>query len=160
VTAERLIGARDAEAAIDMALPSIAAALCRSEVSGEGVLHLVVMDPAARPGDSLERAVLCERSIGDPAAWGADYRRFARAKAELAWRHGRDTQELQLLEPHRLTSGDTLLWGSAMHRGIVVAASGAHPWYDAAFSHLVAAFLAAIAQDKAAAQRREAQFLA
>ena len=160
MTAGALIGPEEADDAIDLALPSIAAALCRPEVSGEGVLHLVVMHPAAAPGTAFEAAILRERSIGDPAAWGADYRRFARAKAELAWRHGRDTQDLQSCEPHRLVRGDTLLWGSAVHRGIVVAASGAHAWYDAAFSHLVAAFLAAIAHDKAATQRREALFLA
>ena len=151
-----LVGPRDADAAIDLAMPSIAAALAQRHVSGEGVLHVVVMDPAAGADDAFERCVLRERSVGDPDAWHADYRGFARAKAALAWRHRCDTHDLQALEPHRLARGDTLLWGSAVHRGIVVAASGAHPWYDAAFAHAVAAFLAAIAQDKATSLRGEA----
>lgn len=150
-----LLGTREAAAAVDFAMPSISAALGHTQVSGEGVLHVVVMDPAAEAAGGFDRAVLYERSVGDPKAWGADYRGFARAKAALAWRLGRDTHDVQALEPHRLASGDTLLWGSAVHRGLIVAASGAHPWYDAAFSHVVAAFLAAIAHEKAVALRRE-----
>jgi hypothetical protein len=148
----------DAEAAIELALPSVRAALARQEVSGEGVLHIVVMDPCVRPPDAFDAAVLAERSVGDPARWGADYRRFARAKAELGWRHARDTRELQEAAPHLIERGDTLLWGSAWRDGIVVAASGAHPWYDEAFSHTVAAFLVAIAHDKARALRRAGLF--
>ncbi len=153
-----LLDRRDAEAAIEFALPSIRAALARPEVSGEGVLHVVVVDPVVRPPDPFESAVLAERSVGDPQRWGADYRRFARAKAELAWRSGRDTRALQEAAPHLIERGDTLLWGSAHRDGLVVAASGAHPWYDEAFCHAIAAFLAAIAQDKARSMRREGLF--
>lgn len=154
-----LLDERDAAAAIDLALPAIRAALARPEVSGEGVLHLVVVNPVVRPPSPFDDAVLCERSVGEPRTWGADYRRFARAKAELAWRHHCDTHALQEMRPHLLARGDTLLWGSACRDGITVAASGAHPWYDEAFAHSVLAFLLALAQQKARAARRERLFL-
>jgi hypothetical protein len=158
MTPRGLLDRRDAEMAVELALPAIRAALQRREISGEGVLHIVIMDPVVRPPASFDTAILAEHSVGDPHRWGADYRRFARAKAELAWRHGRDTRTLQEATPHLLARGDTLLWGSACRDGLVVAASGAHPWYDEAFCDTVAGFLAAVAQDKARALRREGLF--
>ena len=139
-----------AREAVALALPAIERALARPGVSGEGVLHLVVMDPRADPArTAFEDAILYEHAVGDPAAWGADYRGFARAKAALAWRLRCDTHVVQELRPHLLRAGDTLLWGGVVRDGLVVAASGAHPWFDEAFAHAVAAFLIALAQEKA-----------
>ncbi len=158
--ATRRTGLVDEEAAreaVDLALPSIAGALQREGVSGEKVLHLVVMNPAARPGDvSFEDAILYEYSVGDPATWQADYRSFARAKAALAWRSGCDTHVLQELRPHLLQQSDSLLWGSVCRDGLVVGASGAHAWFDEAFANAVAGFLMAIAQERARAAREHA----
>ncbi len=143
-----------AREAIDLALPSIERALGREGVSGERVLHVVVMDPAAQPGDvPFEQAILCERSVGDRGTWRADYRSFARAKAALAWRARSDTHLIQELRPHLLRPGDTLLWGGVWRDGLVVAASGAHPWFDEAFSNAVAGFVLALAQERARAAR-------
>lgn len=140
--------------AVRLALPSIEAALRRPGVSGEQVLHLVVLDPRVRPGaTSFEEAILYEHSVGDPHAWGADYRAFARAKAELAWRRGCDTHVLQELRPHLLEEGDTLLWGGVDRDGLIVGASGAHPWFDEAFANAVAGFLLALAQERARSAR-------
>lgn len=136
--------------AVGLALPAIERALTRPGVSGERVLHLVVMDPVANPaGSEFEDAILYEHTVGDPASWGADYRGFARAKAALAWRLQCDTHLVQELRPHLLRPGDTLLWGGVVRDGLVVAASGAHPWFDEAFANAVAGFLAALAQEKA-----------
>ncbi len=145
-----LLDAQAAEEAVRLALPSIQAALARPGVSGEGVLHIVVMDPHARPDrDSFEDAILYEHSVGDPARWEADYRSFARDKASLAWRLGCDTHVVQELRPHLLQHGDSLLWGGICRDGIVVGASGAHPWFDEALANTVAGFLLAIAQERA-----------
>ena len=142
--------------AIQLALPSIQAALQRPGVSGEQVLHLVVLDPHAQPGAAaFEEAVLCEYSVGNPQEWGADYRGFARSKAELSWRLGCDTHAVQEMRPHLLQEGDSLLWGGVWRDGLVVAASGAHPWFDEAFANAVAGFLLALAQERARAAREQ-----
>ncbi len=149
-----LVDEAAAREAVELALPSIEKALQREGVSGERVLHVVVMDPAAQPGDvGFEDAILYEHSIGDPRKWQADYRSFARAKAALAWRAGCDTHLIQELRPHLLRSGDTLLWGSVWRDGLVVGASGAHPWFDEAFANAVAGFLLAIGQERARGAR-------
>ncbi len=146
-----------AREAVELALPSIEKAFQREGVSGERVLHIVVMDPAVQPGEAaFEDAILYERSVGDPRKWQADYRSFARAKAALAWRAGCDTHLIQELRPHLLRPGETLLWGSAWRDGLVVGASGAHPWFDEAFANAVAGFLLAIAQERARGARRPA----
>ncbi len=145
-----------AQEAIGLALPSIQAALTRPGVSGEGVLHLVIVDPAARPDDTaFDDAILLEYSVGNPSTWGADYRSFARAKADLAWRLGCDTHLVQELRPYLLRQHDTLLWGGVFRDGLVVGASGAHPWFDEAFANTVAGFLVALAQEKARAAREK-----
>jgi hypothetical protein len=63
------------------------------------------------------------------------------------------------LRPHLLQSGDTTLWGSAVIDGIVVATSGAQPWYDEAFSALVALAFRAFAKESAATRAPSALVL-
>jgi hypothetical protein len=153
-----LVSRELAEEAVGLALPAIEAALKRPGVSGEGVLHVVVMDPHAVPGrDAFEDAVLFERPVGDPGSWGADYRGFARAKAALSWRLQCDTHVVQELRPHLLQGGDTLIWGGVVRDGLVVAASGAHPWFDEAFANAVAGFILALAQEKARGARERGE---
>ena len=148
----RFADAAAAQAAIQRALPSIEAALRDPSVSGLGVLHLVVMDPAAPPSRcSFNEAVLLEQSIGDRDRWDVDYAAYARAKARLAWQHGCDGRRLQRLSPHLLAQDDALVWGGIWLDGIVVAASGAMPAWDEAFSIAVAANLRAIAFERAEA---------
>ncbi len=145
-----------ARAAVEMALPSIEKGLQRDGVSGERVLHIVVMNPAASPHEStFEQAILYEHSVGDPGTWEADYRSFARAKAALAWRSGCDTHLIQEFRPHLLRQGDSLLWGSVCRDGLVVGASGAHPWFDEAFANAVAGFLLAIGHERAREAREK-----
>lgn len=144
----------DAEAAglaVSLALPSIQKNLDRAGVSGRKVLHVVVLDPGAIYGScSFDDALMYEYSIGDRGQWDADYAAFARSKAKLSWRYKMNSRRLLHLEPHRLSHDDTLLWGGVWLDGIVVAASGATPGWDEAFSLLIASYLRAIALERSA----------
>ncbi len=155
-----LLDASAAREAVEMALPSIEKALQRPGVSGERCLHLVIVDPLAKYGTrSFKEAILYEHSVGDPKQWDADYRSFARGKAELAWKSGCDTHVIQEVHPHMLQIGDTLLWGGVCRDGLIVAASGAHAWFDEAFANMVAGFLLAIAQERSRLAREKGAFL-
>lgn len=147
----RYADAEAARAAVFLALPSIKKTLQCSGVSARKVLHLVVLDPAARCGSSgFEDALMYEHSVGDRQQWDADYAAFARDKALLSWRHRMDSRRVVQLEPHWLSHNDTILWGGVWLDGIVVAASGAVPAWDEAFSLLVAGHLRAIALERSA----------
>ena len=148
MNAAGLVDASLAAEAVALAAPTLAALLARPGVSGEQVLHIVVLDPCA-PGEADGPRVLHEHSIGDPAAWGADYAGFARAKAALAWRLQRDSQTVQDDAPHLLARGDTLLGGGVVRKGLVIGVSGAHPWFDAACGAIVAELIIALAQQRA-----------
>lgn len=150
----RYADADAARAALDMALPMIEAAMRDEQVCGSGFLYIVVMDPALGPADArFEDAVLLEHAIGDRSGWDADYAAFARAKASVSWRSGQDAHRVQTSAAHGLRAGDSLLWGSVCLDGIVVAVSGAHPWYDEAFATAIAANLRAIAKRRHAEAR-------
>ena len=142
----------DAEAAhqaLRIALPLIEPLVCDSRVCGSGFLYIVVMDPAAVCGDvGFDDAVLLEHAVGDRTAWDADYAALARAKAATSWRLRASGHELQLLAPHRLRSGDTLLWGAVVLDGITVGVSGAHAPWDEAFATTIAACLRAVAKQR------------
>jgi len=146
----RFLTAQLAQQAARAVQPAIEAQLQRQEVSGLGVLHLVILDPAESIMDgATEPKSLYEHSIGDRGRWDVDYADYARRKARLSWRHGMDSRRLQLLEPHRLRGDDSLLWGGVCLDGIVVAASGAFPIWDECFSMLVAVQLRALAWEAA-----------
>lgn len=146
----RFADAEAARSAVAMALPAIEAALREPAVSGLGVLHIVVMDPACLPGEaSFDDAVLHEQSVGDRARWDVDYAAYARVKAQLSWRLQADSRRVQRLAPHRLREDDTPLWGSVCLDGIVVSASGALPYWDEAFALAIAANLRALAAMRA-----------
>lgn len=138
-----------ARTAVNLALPFIEKTLERPGVSARKVLHVVVLDPAATCDCSnFEEALLYEHSVGDCHNWDADYAAFARDKARLSWCHQMGSRHLIHMEPHRLSLSDTLLWGSVWLDGIVVAASGAMPAWDEAFSLCVAGNLRAIALER------------
>ncbi|WP_292454869.1 hypothetical protein [Methylibium sp.] len=123
-------------------------------ICGSGFLYIVILDPALLPSESpFDDAVLLEHAVGDRTRWDADYAGFARAKARVSWRSGQDSHRVQTSQPHALREGDSLLWGSVCLDGIVVAVSGAHPWYDEAFAMCIAANLRAIAKGRHAKAR-------
>ena len=104
--------------------------------------------------EGQQEAILLEHDIGERSQWDADYNAFARAKARQAWLHATDTHRLHTLQPHRLRVGDIAVWGAVCLDGIVVGASGAHPWYDEAFSTMVAAALRALVKEAAGEQQQ------
>ncbi|HET9652192.1 MAG TPA: hypothetical protein VFP36_08375 [Usitatibacter sp.] len=133
-----------------MAGPLIESAMRDKRFGDSGFLHVVVMNPGLGPADCrFEDAILYEQSYGDRARWDADYQAFARAKAQVAWRHQRDSHAVQSLQPWRLATGETTLWGSVCVDGIVVGASGAFAPFDEAYSGVVAMCLRALAKQKA-----------
>jgi len=141
--------------AVRMALPTIETAMRDTRVGESGFLYIVIMDPASSPArDQFEQAILYEHAVGDTARWDADYAAFARGKARIAWRTGLDSHLVQSIYPHLLHKHDSTLWGTACLDGYVVAASGAHPWYDEAFAMTVAACLKAIVKGKALSETR------
>lgn len=151
----RFVDDEVARLAVALARPAIEAALRDRAVSGQHVLHLVVLDPAAQAGACrFEEAILHEQTLGqqDRADWDADYAAYARDKAALSWRHRMDSRRLQLIEPHRLARDESTLWGGVWLDGLVVAASGAMPQWDEAFSFWVAGALRAIAYERALSQ--------
>ena len=149
-----------AEKAVGLSLPLIQEAMKRKEVGESGFLYIVVMDPLlGSHTSSFEEAILYEYAVGDRTKWDADYAAFAKAKARVAWRTGLDGHMVQELRPHMLTARDTVLWGSVVVDGIVVAVSGANPWYDEAFAGTVAMCLRAIAKAGIADERSRHLFL-
>jgi hypothetical protein len=137
--------------AVALSLPSIAAAMDSREAGASGFLYIVVMRPGVAPGAlAFKDAILYEHAVGDRTAWDADYGEFARAKAELSWRTGLDSQVVQQLKPHLLAHGDSLLSGAVVFEDIVVAVSGADPWYDEAFAGGIAMLVRALAKKKVA----------
>lgn len=140
--------------AIEFVKPMLERAVVDKAVNQSQVLHVVVMDPAMSPRDSVfEESILAEVSFGlDRERWDADYAGFARAKARLSWETGCDTHSLQVLAPQRLRIGDSKLWGSVSLDGIVVAVSGCLAAYDEALAGSIA--LALRAEAKIAAAER------
>lgn len=142
--------AHTAARAVELLRPLLEQAV-RTHLFGEsGALHVVMMDPGARPGARrFEDAILYEASFGDRERWDWDYARAARAKARLAWETGRDGAAVQALAPHLLRRGDTRLEGGVWIDGIAVGVSGARGWFDEALGGAVALMLRAIAREQA-----------
>jgi hypothetical protein len=155
-----LLDREAAARAVAMALPMISSAIDNKSAGESGFFYLIVMKPGSSPASSsFEEAILYEHAVGDRSKWDADYRSFAVAKARVAWRTGMDSHVVQEQRPYLLAAGDTMLGGSVALDGIVVAASGADPWYDEAFAGAVALCLRAQAKAAAARARSQAPFL-
>ncbi|HEY6862516.1 MAG TPA: hypothetical protein VI319_01345 [Burkholderiales bacterium] len=144
-----------AHEALRLAAPLLERAAGDAGVGQSGVVYVVVMDPS-RPACScgrsceFEQAILAEQGFGKPRAeWDADYAGYARAKARLAWRTGRDSHAVRALSPHLLRRDDTPLWGSVCVDGIAVGVSGAEPEFDEALSGAVAMCLRAVVKRRA-----------
>lgn len=134
-------------------------AVATHDFGESGAAHVVVMRPGSGARDgTFEQAILYEESFGNVPAWDADYAGFARAKAELAWRLQRNSQQARDAAPHLLAVGDTLLGGGVHIDGMTVAVSGMQAWFDEALAASVAWFLRAIAT-KAIESRGSAPWL-
>lgn len=144
----RLADAAAAQDALALCRPAIAPLVGRADVCGTGCLCIVVLDPARspQPGHLVTDAVLLEAAIGRPREqWDADYAAYARAKAALSWRTGRHGSEVIATRPQLIDAGEAALPGGVCLEGIVVAASGAMPWWDELFALWVAASLRSVA---------------
>lgn len=149
------------EKAVQFSMPMIHAAM-ESRAAGEsGFLYVVVMNPCSNPANSsFEASILFEKAVfGDQNKWDADYGEFARAKAKISWKTGLDGHVVQEIKPHLLSAGDTVLWGSVVLDGIVVAVSGADAWFDEAFAGTIAMCLRALAKQGIAKTRKKHLFL-
>lgn len=136
-----------ANEAFELVMPAISGLLAR--YARKEHLHIIVMDPGVKPWEgSFDKAVLLERSIGDPDEWEHDYRKIARNKAKQAWRNSQANILTQMLAPATLEDGDTIFWGSFEYYGVIVAASGIQPWFDMLVSAWVATALQQLAQHK------------
>ena len=121
-----------AERAVAMALPLVEAAMRDPYFGDSGFLHIVVMDPDARPEESrFEDAILHEHSVGDRSKWDADYAAYARGKARESWTTRADNPK-----------------GAVCVDGIVVGASGAFEPFDQAYAGAVAMCLRALARHR------------
>lgn len=149
----RFADADSARRAIALAVPMLEAALKDRGVGESGFLHVVVMDPGKCPSEcEFEQAILHEYSTPGRDRWDADYAWYAREKARVAWRTGMPSDQVQARAPHLLRGDESMLGGAAVLDGIVVAVSGANPWYDEAFALSVAALLRAVAQERRRAE--------
>ena len=140
-----------ARQAVQLVLPMIEAAMQSREAGESGFLYIVIMRPGSRPAvDIFEDAILLEHAVGDRALWDADYAAFARAKARVSWRTGRDAHLVATVAPHWLAPGDTVLWGAVARDGLVIGVSGADPWYDEVFAGAIALCLQGLAKKRMA----------
>ncbi|CAG9179189.1 hypothetical protein CURE108131_00205 [Cupriavidus respiraculi] len=147
--ASRFANLHCARRAVQMALPMLEAAVRDRDVGESGFLHVVVMDPARHPSEcTFEEAILHEFSTPGRERWDADYAWYAREKARVSWRTGLASDHVQARFPHLLREGESMLGGAAVHHGIVVAVSGANPWFDEAFAECVASLMRGIAQSR------------
>ena len=139
--------------AVELCLPMIDAAMESREAGASGFLYIVIMKPGFTPADgSFKEAILYEHAVGDTTKWDADYGVFARGKAEVSWRTGQDSLAVQQCKPYLLAEGDSLLCGGVVLHDIVVAVSGADPWFDEAFAGAVILCLRALARKGLAEQ--------
>ncbi len=140
-----------------MVQPSIEAALRDRSISGLSVLHVVIVDPLAlAPEATFEQAVLVERSIGPRDQWDVDYAAYAYAKARLSWTYHKDSRLVVWTEPQQQQPGEPPGWGAVWLDGLIVAASGAQPIWDEAFSLSIAAALRALAWSRVSRLLNEA----
>ncbi|RTZ48315.1 hypothetical protein EKL30_04125 [Candidimonas sp. SYP-B2681] len=145
--------------AVEMVIPLMLQGMQQEKTGDSGFLYIVMMDPSSNSAiDDFESSILYEHALGDPDKWDADYASFARSKARISWRTGRDGHSVRVGSPHLLRDDDSGIWGSVCIEGIVVGVSGGFPWYDEAIAACVAHCFKAIVKERALAEP-EAPFL-
>ncbi len=142
-----------AEQAVAMVSPMVLQGMHQRKTGDSGFLYIVVMDPASNSAiDDFASAILYEHAFGDTNKWDADYASFARGKAQISWRTGRNGHSVRVELPHLLREDDSGIWGSVCIDGIVVGVSGGFPWYDEAIAACVAHCFKAIVKERALAE--------
>lgn len=139
--------------AVELCLPMIDAAMASREAGASGFLYIVIMKPGYTPAHgSFQDAILYEHAVGDTGKWDADYGMYARGKAEVSWRTGLDSDIARQCKPYLLAEGDSTLCGGIVLHDLVVAVSGADPWFDEAFAGAVLLTLRALTKKALAEQ--------
>ena len=133
---------RAVEAFETFVLPGIKKAMNDGAV-GRRHMHIVCLRPNTPYSEKAGLPILFDHSIGDPEDWqqweGKSYKDFAQAKARISWRTGMSSREVVMCQPHLLVKSDTILWGSSILNGVIVAVSGVQPYFDEMFATMTAA---------------------
>jgi hypothetical protein len=123
--------------AIELAEPTILKMM--QTVTNHKALHIVIV--------GVDGQILHEQSVGPDVGREPDPQRMAgcveiaRSKAQIHFRTGRPSAEIQARRPGSLLVGDTVYGGSAEHEGIIVAVSGVQGFYDESIAGTVASIL-------------------
>ncbi len=124
-----------AQRAIELAEPSIFALM--QSVTNKKAVHIVIL--------GIDGSIVYEQNVGPDVETEkqllAICTEIARSKAQIHFRTGRPSAEVQARRAHALQVGDTIWGGSAEHEGIIVAASGVQGFYDEAICGIVASIL-------------------
>lgn len=124
-----------AQQAVALAEPSIFKLF--ETVANNKHVHLVIL--------AADGSILHEADIGSDGGKDPDRvnrtTNISRAKAQIHFRTGRPSAEIQARRPGALLVGDTIWGGSAEHEGIIVAASGIQGYFDETICGMVAAIL-------------------
>jgi hypothetical protein len=115
--------------------------------------HIIILAPTMASGSSVEYpdgyvlkpGILYEKSVKDDDPWEHPYHEIAKCKALQLWHERNDGHAGNV--PHLLFSGDTPFWGGVKRHGIVVACSGAQPWFDRMIAGMTADILIALAHN-------------
>ena len=133
---------RAVEAFKTFVLPGIRIAMEEESVERKH-MHIVCLHPNTPYSEKAGLPILFDYSIGNREDWeqweGKSYQDFAQAKARISWRTGLSSREVVMCKPHLLVKGDTILWGSVVFNGVIVAVSGVQPHFDEMFATMTAA---------------------
>lgn len=148
----KILTAKDAERAIELAEPLIAHLVLEGVVNRPH-LHVIV----AMRDDSISHdlyQVLARKSFGQN--WEHAYDEIAKGKTEISARTGLTSREAQMMYPELLVSSDIMFWGNAVSVDLIVSCSGVQPWFDEAISKTILGLCQALAHDRVQALRQEA----
>jgi hypothetical protein len=140
-----------AERAIELAEAGIFKLM--ETVTNHKAIHIVIL--------GIEGQILFEKSVGPDVEW--DQNRLAvcveiaRSKAQIHFRTGKPSAEIQARRPTGLVVGDTIYGGSAAHEGVIVGASGVQSFYDETIAAIVAAILWGLCMEAHAAFMKQAE---
>ena len=140
---------RDVERAMALLAPFVEATIADRDVSHDGALVVVTMNPHASPSTPFDEAILATHSFGRAMSCDVDYSRYALDKARASHRERCDTAVLRERGAALLTA-DLPFVGGLHRQGWTVAVAGASPAFDEAFAAIAIELLVALAQKRAA----------
>jgi hypothetical protein len=133
----------DVDRAMGLLAPFIEATIADRDVSHDGALVIVTMNPHAPTSASLDDAILATHSFGRAGVCDVDYSRYALDKARASQRERCDTSVLRERGAALLTA-DLPLVGGLHRRGWTLGVSGAIPAFDEAIGAIAIELLVAL----------------